>query len=127
MKLKVRRRTFPEQLRGFPPPTVVTLTLPFFIALKLAHVTDWSWWWVLSPLWIPILLGLVVLALGAAAYTLLRWFLMGRAWLRMRRTMVPEFVLADAVIRSRIEAARPLSPDAGLSADVGAGLHDRDA
>jgi len=25
-----------------------------FIVLKLTHVIDWSWWWVLSPLWIPI-------------------------------------------------------------------------
>jgi hypothetical protein len=23
-----------------------------FIVLKLAGVIDWSWWWVLSPLWI---------------------------------------------------------------------------
>lgn len=30
-----------------------------FIGLKLTHYIDWSWWWVLSPLWIP--LGLVVL------------------------------------------------------------------
>lgn len=24
-----------------------------FIVLKLCNVIDWSWWWVLSPLWIP--------------------------------------------------------------------------
>jgi hypothetical protein len=23
-----------------------------FIVLKLTHFIDWSWWWVLSPLWI---------------------------------------------------------------------------
>lgn len=23
-----------------------------FITLKLTHVIDWSWWWVLSPIWI---------------------------------------------------------------------------
>lgn len=22
-----------------------------FIGLKLADIIDWSWWWVLSPLW----------------------------------------------------------------------------
>lgn len=27
------------------------LTL-LFIGLKLGHVIKWSWWWVLSPLWI---------------------------------------------------------------------------
>ena len=25
-----------------------------FIALKLCDVIDWSWLWVLSPIWIPI-------------------------------------------------------------------------
>lgn len=25
-----------------------------FIALKLTHVIAWSWWWVLSPLWISV-------------------------------------------------------------------------
>ena len=30
-----------------------------FIVLKLCHVIDWSWWWVLSPLWIMV--GVVVL------------------------------------------------------------------
>ena len=25
-----------------------------FIVLKLCHVIDWSWWWVLSPLWISV-------------------------------------------------------------------------
>lgn len=43
-----------------------------FIALKLTHYIDWSWWLVLSPLWIPFaafcgilaIIGLV-LALGA--------------------------------------------------------------
>ena len=34
-----------------------------FIALKLLKVTavaNWSWWWVLSPIWIPIAIILVV-------------------------------------------------------------------
>jgi hypothetical protein len=24
-----------------------------FIALKLTEYINWSWWWVLSPIWIP--------------------------------------------------------------------------
>lgn len=24
-----------------------------FIMLKLTHYIDWSWWWVLAPIWIP--------------------------------------------------------------------------
>lgn len=30
-----------------------------FIVLKLAKVIDWSWWWVLSPTWISILILVV--------------------------------------------------------------------
>ena len=39
-----------------------TLLLLVFIILKLCKVIEWSWWWVLSPLWISLLLILVVLA-----------------------------------------------------------------
>ena len=110
MKLEVKGLTFQDWLRGFPPPIVAALTLPLFIALKLAHVTDWSWGWVLSPLWIPVLLVLVIVALGAAAFTLVRWFLMARAWVRFRQTMLPELALADPSILTRIEAERPANP-----------------
>lgn len=33
-----------------------------FITLKLTKVIAWSWWWVLSPLWISALLVILVLA-----------------------------------------------------------------
>lgn len=32
-----------------------------FIGLKLGNVINWSWWWVLAPLWIPVGIALVVL------------------------------------------------------------------
>lgn len=31
-----------------------------FIALKLAKVINWSWVWVLSPIWISILLAIAI-------------------------------------------------------------------
>jgi hypothetical protein len=31
---------------------VASLLTVLFVGLKLGHVIDWSWWWVLSPLWI---------------------------------------------------------------------------
>ena len=34
-----------------------------FIGLKLGGVISWSWLWVLSPLWIPLAIGLVFLLL----------------------------------------------------------------
>lgn len=33
-----------------------------FIVLKLVGVIAWSWWWVLSPLWIGFILWLVLVA-----------------------------------------------------------------
>jgi len=38
----------------------LTLLAILFIGLKLGGVIAWSWWWVLSPVWIPILLALFV-------------------------------------------------------------------
>ncbi len=36
-----------------------------FIALKLTNYITWSWWWVLSPLWIaPILVMLAVICIS---------------------------------------------------------------
>ena len=32
-----------------------------FLILKLTNTIDWSWWWVTSPLWIPVVLGIVIL------------------------------------------------------------------
>lgn len=34
-----------------------------FLFLKLANigmVAQWSWWWVFSPIWVPILLGVII-------------------------------------------------------------------
>ena len=36
-----------------------TVLLAMFITLKLVGVIDWSWWWVLSPLWLQVPLGIV--------------------------------------------------------------------
>ena len=35
-----------------------------FIVLKLVGVINWSWWWVLSPLWIGIILAVVIIGFG---------------------------------------------------------------
>ena len=37
-----------------------------FIGLKLADVIDWSWWWVLSPLWIGFVIVAVIVVLAIA-------------------------------------------------------------
>lgn len=37
-----------------------------FIVLKLIGKIDWSWWWVLSPIWGSFLLALFVLGMVVA-------------------------------------------------------------
>ena len=39
-----------------------------FIVLKLTSVIAWSWWWVLAPLWLPVVL-LLLFAAFAFIYT----------------------------------------------------------
>ena len=44
-----------------------TLVFVVFLTLKLAEVdvvAKWSWWWVCSPLWLPLAMGLVILIIG---------------------------------------------------------------
>ena len=36
-----------------------------FVGLKLTNVITWSWWWVLSPLWIPLLLLIIILIIAS--------------------------------------------------------------
>lgn len=43
-----------------------TLTI-VFIVLKLCGLIAWSWWWVLSPLWISVILRLVLVIIALLA------------------------------------------------------------
>jgi len=38
-----------------------------FIALKLTDNIDWSWLWVLSPIWIPFALAFLIIIVSAIA------------------------------------------------------------
>ena len=37
-----------------------------FIVLKLTGVIAWSWLWVLSPIWMPISIGILCIIIGIA-------------------------------------------------------------
>lgn len=43
-----------------------------FIVLKLTDHIDWSWWWVLAPIWIPIALLLGVALVCATGLWILK-------------------------------------------------------
>jgi hypothetical protein len=41
-----------------------------FIALKLCHVIDWRWLWVLAPIWIGFTIVVIILLIVVVAYIL---------------------------------------------------------
>ena len=51
-----------------------SLLLLTFIILKLVGVIDWSWWWVLSPIWIPVVLLMAVSILLFVVYRIVKYF-----------------------------------------------------
>jgi len=53
------------------PRLFLELLLLLLVGLKLGGLLDWSWWWVLTPLWAPTILAVV----GYSIY--------GIAWLCM--------------------------------------------
>ncbi len=42
---------------------VATIVL---LDLRLAGVIDWAWWWIVAPLWLPVVVSVLVFALLAA-------------------------------------------------------------
>lgn len=38
-----------------------------FVGLKLTNVIAWSWWWVLSPIWISFLLLIIMIIILSIA------------------------------------------------------------
>lgn len=58
----------------------VSIALTFvFVALKLFNAIDWSWWWVLSPIWI----GSVLVFLWIAIVIALAVF--GTIWMERKK------------------------------------------
>ena len=45
--------------------SLLDILLVLFIVLKLTGNIDWSWWWVLSPLWVALGLGVLAGILGS--------------------------------------------------------------
>jgi hypothetical protein len=49
---------------------VLGLLTVLFVALRLTGVIDWSWWWVLAPIWgeVVLMLGVALAAKASASY-----------------------------------------------------------
>ena len=45
---------------GIGLPGLLTV---LFVGLKLTNVISWSWWWVLSPMWISALIAIAILTI----------------------------------------------------------------
>lgn len=48
-------------------PVTVILFILFFLA-KIYDKIDWSWWWVFSPLWIPLAIVVILVIIGVIIY-----------------------------------------------------------
>lgn len=57
MKLKKANNTGGEN-------TLTTLLI-VFVVLKLTDNINWDWWWVLTPLWIPVLIAAVIVLISS--------------------------------------------------------------
>jgi hypothetical protein len=56
--------------------SLIGLLFIAFLVLKLTGVIDWSWWWVTSPLWLPVaaVVGglLLVAGIGLVIYQVVK-------------------------------------------------------
>ena len=61
LKKKVEAQRSPVTVvnRGVTPLSLLGIA---FIVLKVMGQITWSWWWVLAPFWVPILLAFIMVA-----------------------------------------------------------------
>lgn len=52
----------------------IMLLLLAFVVLKVAGVTSMTWWWVFSPIWIPLLIAVVLIVLVLIIDGLIKFF-----------------------------------------------------
>jgi hypothetical protein len=50
---------------------LTTLLTVLFVGLKITNYIDWSWWWVLSPIWIPVAITILGLLFFLILYLVL--------------------------------------------------------
>jgi hypothetical protein len=45
---------------NFSLPSLIGMLMIIFITLKLLGKIAWSWWWIISPMWIPAVILLLI-------------------------------------------------------------------
>lgn len=45
-----------------------TILFIIFLILKLCGTINWSWWWVTSPIWIPVSLKIIIIIITAVFF-----------------------------------------------------------
>ena len=56
-----------KKSKGMPLGGVL---LVIFVVLKLTGLITWSWWWVFSPIWIPLLIVVAVFLIAMIIMTI---------------------------------------------------------
>lgn len=79
---------------GFLP----ALTL-LFIALKLTHYIDWTWWYVTMPSWLPLTIGIGLLIIAKSIEKII-WLSMSEEE-RKRSRLVDSLENLSAALKKR--------------------------
>lgn len=66
------------KITGILPALLTVL----FVYLKLTNQIDWSWIWVVSPLWIPfvVIIGIVMFLIAAYLVSIVIAMLISKPW-----------------------------------------------
>ena len=57
MEVEDNKNNIKHSLTFSISPTILLTAI--FVILKLSNVITWSWWWILSPLWISAILAAI--------------------------------------------------------------------
>lgn len=57
------KETNPKSNVSLVNSSILTIIFVVFLTLKLTGNIDWSWWWVTSPLWLPIILAFGIIGI----------------------------------------------------------------
>lgn len=106
-----RQRPRVQWHKGSAPASASQLALITFIVLKLVGVITWSWWWVLSPMWISGIL--FVLGVGA--------LLIGFCWHVRRQTRLWMNQMGPQILRDFMDRRDPDASGVDLGLQDGGG------